>query len=217
MFGSQEEQDAWVAKQIEKNISKDELEYDDILLVLPDAFTSKRRSTRIRKQLAIRGIDSHLVGVGSSVDEVFVEGSIAIAHIFRAKGNEAPMVYALDSQHATQRTNVITRRNTLFTAITRSRAWVRICGWGPDMEPIAEEYDRIRKSEFALSFTIPTIDELADLRRIHRDRSEQEVRDIERLNQYLNDLISALESGLIEIEDLSPKTREMFAEFIQSD
>lgn len=217
VFETQEQQDVWVAKQVERNINTDELEYDDILLVLPDAFTSKRRYARIRKQLAIRGIDSHLVGVGSSVDEVFVEDSVAIAHIFRAKGNEAPMVYALDSQHASRQTNVVTRRNTLFTAITRSRAWIRICGWGDDMMPIAEEYDRIRKSDFALSFTVPTIEELADLRRIHRDRSEQEVRDIERMNQYLSEITRALESGLIEIEDLSPETRQMFTQIVQDD
>ena len=38
-----------------------------------------------------------VVGVSTSVDEVFQSGSIAIAHIYRAKGNEAPMVYAIDS------------------------------------------------------------------------------------------------------------------------
>ena len=168
------EQDAWVAAQIAENLETDELEHDDILIVVPDAYRAKSRAPRLIAELRRKGIDAHLVGVTTSVDEVFQPGSIAIAHIFRAKGNEAPMVYAIDSQFAVSEFNAVTRRNTLFTAITRSRAWVRVVGWGDRMPVIAAEAATVVDREFQLSFTIPTAGELAELRHIHRDRSRGE-------------------------------------------
>ena len=35
-------------------------------------------------------------------------------------------------------------RNQLFTAITRSKAWVRVLGIGKRMEMLIKEYERIR-------------------------------------------------------------------------
>lgn len=80
------------------------------------------------------------------------------------------MVYAVDSQHALSDFNAVTRRNALFTAITRSRAWIRIVGWGKGMPVIAAEAATVVQHEFQLSFTIPTAEELATLWHIHRDR-----------------------------------------------
>src|SRR5690606_23250168 len=109
-----------------KNLNEDELEPDDILIVLPDSYTSKTRGNQIMRALSRLRIRSHLVGVTNSRDAVFAPDSVAIAHIYRAKGNEAPMVYVMDAQYADKERNLVTRRNILFTAITRSRAWVRI-------------------------------------------------------------------------------------------
>src|SRR5262249_7479022 len=158
-FSDEQAQDAWVASEIVKNLTSDELDPDDILIVLPDTYRAKSRAPRLQRELGRAGIMSHLVGVASSTDSVFRSGSVAIAHIYRAKGNEAPMVYALDSQYAAQDFNAVSRRNTLFTAITRSRAWVRIVGWGPSFAPIAGETSTVIANGFRLEFRIPTDDE----------------------------------------------------------
>src|SRR5262249_10642680 len=136
VFDDEDSQDQWIAAEIIKNVTEDELEPDDVLIVLPDSYRSKSRGPRLIHRLSQHNIAAHLVGVSSSVDAVFVPGSVAIAGIFRAKGNEAPMVYVADAQYGTGAVNVVTRRNILFTAITRSRAWVRICGWAEEAEPI---------------------------------------------------------------------------------
>jgi superfamily I DNA and RNA helicase len=206
-FADEVEQDNWVADQIVQNLEKDELEPDDILIVLPDAYTSKRRSARFARLLALRGVNSHLAGVGSSPDELFVGSSIAMAHIHRAKGNEAPMVYILDSQYAVEGRNMVTRRNTLFTAVTRSRAWVRICGWGDRMDELTHEVEAVRKAGFRLAFTIPTSERLAELRRIYRDRSQAEVASMQRAERNAKELVDALERGEVDIEDLPPDVR----------
>jgi superfamily I DNA and RNA helicase len=206
-FENEVEQDSWVAEQILTNLEHDELEYDDILVVLPDAYTSKRRSTRFARILSRHGIECHLAGVSSSVDQVFMKGSVALAHIYRAKGNEAPMVYVLDSQWAARTQNIVSRRNTLFTAITRSRAWVRIAGWGDAMDQVAAEVEAVRNAGFKLDFTIPTVEELARLRRIHRDRSDREVASLKRATRGAKELVEAFERGEVDIDDLPDDIR----------
>ena len=216
-FSDEAEQDAWVALEIKKNIQEDELELDDILVVLPEAYTSKRRSVRFARALAELGIDAHLAGVGSSVDELFVRDSVAMAHIYRAKGNEAPMVYVLDSQYAVAPVNEITRRNTLFTAITRSRAWVRICGWGERMPEMAAEVEAVRQAGFRLRFVIPTSEDLARLRRVHRDRSDAEVATLRKATRNAQELLDAFERGEVDLEDLPPAVRTRLLRAVQED
>ncbi len=155
----------------------------------------------------MRGIKSHLVGVNTSVDEVFQPGSIAFAHIYRAKGNEAPMVYAIDAQRAVENTNSVTARNTLFTAITRSRAWVRITGYGDLMPSLVDEIEKVVSNSYQLEFKIPTVSELARIRHIHRERSDSDEAAIKRVTEELQNLLKAVDRGDIDLFDLPPKLR----------
>lgn len=206
-FDDETAQDEWVARHIRRNLDEDELEADDILIVLPDAYTARRRAPRLAERLFRHRISSHLVGVQSSVDEVFISGSVAIAHIHRAKGNEAPMVYVLDAHYAVRPVNAVTRRNTLFTAITRSRAWVRICGWGDEMTLLDAELSQIQTKNFELEFKVPNAEELKRLRRVHRERTEEEAALVERTTAALADFVTALEEDALGIEDLPPSLR----------
>lgn len=200
-------QDAWVAEQIEKNLTEDELEHDDILIVLPDSYRAKSRAPRLMRELNRRDIPGHLVGVNTSADEIFQRGSVAIAHIFRAKGNEAPMVYAVDSHYAAADFNAVTRRNKLFTAITRSRAWVRITGWGDGMQVIQDEVNAVSQRGFKLEFTIPTARQLAQLRHIHRDRPEGDEEAVRRATQGISTFLEAVERGEMDLHDLPADLR----------
>jgi superfamily I DNA and RNA helicase len=213
-FSSPAEQDNWVADEIQKNLDEDEIDHDDILIVLPDAVRAKRRASQIRSALARRGIDSHLAGVDTSADEVFIEGSVALANIYRAKGNEAPMVYALDSQYAAGSDNAVSRRNTIFTAITRSRAWVRVCGWGEESRVIAEEFARVTEKQFRLDFRIPTAPELEQIRRIHRERSADEVATLKRATEALTEVIEAFDRDEFNFDELPPAIRTKLADLI---
>ena len=206
-FSTREEHDAWIAREIDRNLAEDELEPDDILIVLPDSYTAKSRAPHLIRHLSHRDIQSHLVGVNSSVDEVFQPDSVAIAHIYRAKGNEAPVVYAVDSQRAAAQFNAVTRRNSLFTAITRSRAWVRITGWGEQMDPIRHEVDAVFSNSFKLEFAIPTSSELAKLRHLHRDRPEGVEESLRKATEGLSVFLEAYERGELDLLDLPPALR----------
>ncbi len=206
-FPDEAAQDVWLAEQIEKNLNEDELQHDDILVVLPDTYRAKSRAPRLMRELTRRQIPSHLAGVNTSADQIFQPDSVAIAHIFRAKGNEAPMVYAIDAQYAAADFNAVTRRNKLFTAITRSRAWVRITGYGDQMKLIEDEVEAVKNQEYRLRFTIPTTQRLAQLRHIHRDRPEGEEAAVRRVTEGVSAFLEAVDRGEMDLYDLPPDVR----------
>ncbi|MGV9976503.1 DEAD/DEAH box helicase [Micromonospora wenchangensis] len=209
--------DAWIAEEIAKNLEDDEIEESDILIVLPDTYRAKTRAPRLIKALRRKEIEAHLAGVNTSVDEVFRPGSIAIAHIHRAKGNEAPMVYAVDSHYSVRDFNPVTRRNTLFTAITRSRAWVRITGWGDGMRAIEAEVQEVVDQQFKLEFTIPTAGQLAEMRHTYRDRSDEDEEEVKKATAAASALLAALDGGKIDFYDLPPAVRTRLATRISLD
>ncbi len=109
------------------------------------------------------GLQAHIPGQTSSRDEIFREGSIAITHIYRAKGNEAPVVFVVNSDYCESPYGIKQRRNILFTAMTRSRAWTYVVGVGDRMDQICTELQKIKDDEFSLDFHYPTKEIAIDL------------------------------------------------------
>ena len=166
-FQSEEEQATWVAASIERDLRVDQLRADDILIVLPDSYRAKKDAVLLSQALQRHGISSHLAGVTTSQDEIFQANSVAMANIYRSKGNEAAMVYIVGAQYYLF-TEQIRRRNALFTAITRSRAWVKLCGWGPLFDRLQAEVNRTKENDYQLKFKLLTTGELENIRKIHR-------------------------------------------------
>jgi len=208
VFGDKKAQAAWVAQNIKTNLTKDELEFSDILIILPDAYTSRTEASMIIEALRNEEINAHLAGVTSSRDELFIDSSIAISHIYRAKGNEAPMIYILNSQYGFEGPELIKRRNALFTAITRSRAWVRICGYGSAMNDLKAEIDKVIENDFKLEFQVPTQTELAKMRKIHRDMTRDEQDEVRKMEEALSRYVESVEKGDLGEDIISRSLRD---------
>lgn len=205
-FNNSLEQAEWIAEQIKIDLTERELLTSDILVIIPDAWTAKKEYSYISKSLRSRDIFSHLVGISSSRDEFFQEHSIAITHIHRAKGNEAPMVYVANSDRFYDGLQLAKKRNTLFTAITRSKAWVRVCGVGSKSKNLAREFNSIKSNDFSLEFDYPTNEQIQKIRRIHRDRSDQEQKEITQKITEMTEVIDLIRSGEMSIDSLPAET-----------
>jgi superfamily I DNA and RNA helicase len=216
IFEDELEQAEWIAERVGVNLKQDQLEPDDILIVLPNALTAKRQAVAFMEALGRRGIDSHLAGVTGSRDQIFDKKSVALANIFRSKGNEAPCVYVANSQSCVAGYELITLRNTLFTAITRSRAWVTLCGVGSYMEKLSAEIDAVAKHGFTLRFRIPTAAELKKMRMIHRERTAAELARIDKAQKGLSEFLGAVQRGDLPIEALPPDLRSELAKVMTS-
>lgn len=150
-------------------------------------------------------IDSHTAGVDTAPDVFFAtdNDSVAFTGIYRAKGNEAAMVYVVNSQVCYNSTfDLAKRRNQLFTAITRSKAWVRVLGVGEDMDGLISEYEQVKAHNFTLDFVYPTKNERDHMNVVNRDMSEAEKARIRSSKNNMAGLIANLESGQIFLEDL---------------
>lgn len=204
-FKTKEEQDQWVANEIQTNLEKDELRPDDIIVINPNPLTTKTNVAAIRSLLYQKGIQSHTAGVDTAPDVFFDENndSVAFTGIYRAKGNEAAMVYIVNAQTCFEALFDLAKiRNQLFTAITRSKAWVRVLGVGSQMDGLIAEYQNVKKHKFTLDFIYPTKAQRDHMNIVNRDMSEAEKNKIKKSKGNIASLIEELESGNIYIEDL---------------
>lgn len=122
------------------------------------------------------------------------------------------MVYLLDSQYCHSGYELTRKRNTLFTAVTRSRAWVRICGYGPGMIELEGELREVIGKGYLLDFNVPTLPELEKIRRIHRDMTPDEKRRLTEAKKSAEILLKQLESGDLDVEHLPANLRDRLKE-----
>lgn len=194
-----------MAQQIEINLQQQDLNCDDIIVINPDPFTTVKQVPLPRRLLFEKGIQSHVAGVDTSSDVFFKseESSVAFTGIFRAKGNEAGMVYVINAQDCYGGTyNVGRVRNQLFTAITRSKAWVKILGVVQDMVKLKEEFERVDKQNYELSFVYPDAETRKHLKVVNRDLSAAEQKKIKVAATGLAKLVEDIGAGRVLIEDL---------------
>lgn len=209
-FDDKREQMGWLVDEIIKNITEDELRHEDIIVINPDPLRTRSEFGPIRSLLLEKGVKSHLAGVDTDPDDFFMaNSSITFTGIYRAKGNEAGMVYIINGQdcHSSAR-NLATIRNRLFTAITRSKAWVRVLGIGEGMAKLIQEFEILKEKNFELSFKYPTVLERQQLAIIHRDMSDAEKENITSKEKALSQLLGDLKLKRIRIEDLNPDLLE---------
>jgi len=213
-FKNSDEQTRYLVSEIQKNITKDELKLDDIMVIHPDPYTAKRAVGSIREELFNKKINSNLAGVTTTPDEFFNENAIVFTQIYRAKGNEASMVYIINAHECFNAANRTQKRNMLFTALTRSKAWVRVIGFGSNMKALQEEFEEVKKNNFELNFRYPTETEREKLNIVNRDMSEQERKNLETKSASLEGVLRGLINGDIHKEDLPEDIRIKLKELL---
>ena len=116
------------------------------------------------------------------------------------------MVYVINSQECYNSSyNLVTIRNQLFTAITRSKAWVRVVGFGDKMNKLKEEFNKIKENQFSVKFTYPNEELRKKLNLVNRDKSILEKKEINKAEDILKKAevtLTKIYEGKIRIEDI---------------
>lgn len=210
-FTSVTEQSNWVAKSIKENLKNDELLHKDIVVINCRTLTTEKDVSRIRGLLYDDNILTHIAGA-TNADAFYETNSVAFTGIYRAKGNEVPMVYIINADECFTGRELIKKRNTLFTAITRSKAWVRVCGTGSHMNGIIREYEEVKKRNFELHFEYPDLETIQKLNVINRDMSADEKKILSKDTEALSSIksiVARIKSGKGHLEDYPEDLQEI--------
>lgn len=185
---------AWAVSQIAAFLTGGLSPHDVVVICLDDR-NARHYFRELSKQFANAGLNSHNLSSDSYSDPpFFVEDRITLSTIYKAKGNEAPAIVIVGLDGAGRRTR--SGRNKVFTALTRSKAWVRVSGMGSIASGLIEEI-RLALNNFPnLVFEMPDLEKI-DL--IQRDISKKQARLKKIRDAYLKQL---REQGVSEEEAL---------------
>ncbi|MGV7165407.1 DEAD/DEAH box helicase [Xanthomonas citri] len=174
---------AWAVAQVRSFISGG-LNPHDIVVVCLDDRNVRYYFKEISSLMAAANISSHNLSADSFSDlPFFAEGRVTLSTIYKAKGNEAPAVIVVGLDGAGRRTRA--GRNKVFTALTRSKAWVRVSGMGEIASGLVQEI-AVAMQEFPnLRFAMP---DLTKINFIQRDMGKKQAALKKIRDQYLKQL-----------------------------
>lgn len=153
-------------------------------------------------------IKVHLAAA-TNPEDFFRENSVVYSSIFRAKGNEAYYVYVINAHKCINTLTKTSDRNALFTAITRSKGWVRMIGIGAEMDSLIEEFNKIKEHNYQLYFERYP-DETT------RNEIVQNNKDISKTDSNTINKAQELISKLNSIDDVKLVMKEMLGENYQT-
>lgn len=156
VFNGMEEESNYVVDSILKDLN-DELLPEDICVISLDNKYARMYFEMIELGLNAKNINT-FNHVNTPADNIVFKqpNHVTLSTIYKAKGNEAGSVYVIGIDAVFANSNSIVERNKLFTAITRSTAWVSLSGHANNAELCKKEYEKLVANDYKLIFTQPT-------------------------------------------------------------
>lgn len=209
---SDEEQANYIASSIVKNINEEDLLPSDILVIYPDSRPKpKNVISLIKKELFRNWIKTYFAwwddpAIFSKQDHV------TIAWIHRAKWNERWMVYVINWHSCYPNTDswidLKKARNIIFTALTRSKAWVRIVWEWEWMQKICKEIEKLRENDYKLIFeSYPTDDQINDLDNVYWNTGEKENKNKMQHYQIIDNIIEDINNWADNLSNYAEDTQ----------
>ena len=191
-FENNKEQYIELLKLIKEDLNQHKVPMKEIMII--DMQTLSHKSNYILMKFAINELgetdDLNIHLAGSLHPEDFSRSdSIVYSSILRAKGNETFVVYIINSQECMSTLTSIKRRNELFTAITRSKGWVNILGYGDEIEKLNMELNEVVATNYSLYFkSYPSDEEKKLIRTTNVDLRKDDVVAIDNMEKLLTNL-----------------------------
>jgi superfamily I DNA and RNA helicase len=202
-FSGLSDEAKWVASQIEKEIKTEGVAAEDILIICADDRNAQGYFKVLGGELSKLGINiNNLQDDSYSIKDFQSEGQVTLSTIYKAKGNEAYLVYLMGIDAIFHDPNP-KNRNRAFTAMTRAKGWLRITGMGEAAKRFSIELTQAKSNLPSLVFDYPKPEELFVMKRDLLQISPEEA------NEEITRLAQDLEPD--EIENLMRKLRQIKA------
>jgi superfamily I DNA and RNA helicase len=150
-----------IAKKIAEIIQNEGVAPEEIIVV--NLYSAKEKMLALQRALTAQNVPSVLPGFFESADVFKPKGFVTISTTFRAKGNEANIVFVVNSQSIAS-DFTLRKRNAFFVAVTRSRGWCFINGIGAEMDALILELNMIQDDFPEFKFVCPRQEDLPSRR-----------------------------------------------------
>ena len=208
-FEERQEELQWIIEDVTRNIVDEELRPEEVAII---ALDSRKRIAdteykTLYEGLAQNGISSVRIGTDTTNDIFRLDGAVTITSIFRAKGNEASLVYVYGFEEvgtARGGYDVVVRRNRAFTAMTRTKGWLVLSGVGKVAQELFREVESILENIGSVSFVVPDMEKIQrNLETYEYQRRRQQIRKAEQsIKKTIRDLAD------IDPNEISPEMRQ---------
>ena len=185
-----------VVTKVEWIVKKQKVEPEEILIIDLNTKNSKAHFEYLRQQLDYKDVKCITPGFIESNDSFKEPGYVTLSTPFRAKGNEANVVFIINSNRILV-DSTFRIRNSLFVSITRSRGWCYICTNGKNNEKLKEEIDKIVNDYPKFIFTFPSIE---SIRRRYAILSSN--KDLEKFDKEIDTILGNEDLNALLIEKL---------------
>ncbi len=174
---------SWVAKEVQA-FMQGGLQPEDIIIIALDDRNARNYCAHTSKLLVNLGISTNNIIADPYNEPPFsLPGKVTLSTVYRAKGNEAAVVFAVGIDAISRQSR--SGRNKLFTAFTRTKAWLRLSGVGEQATIILREVKTAQDNFPYLNFTMP---DLKQVEFIQRDLSERTIRAQKIRDEYVRKL-----------------------------
>jgi superfamily I DNA and RNA helicase len=187
---------SWVVESI-RSLLAEGLDAGDIMVICLD----DRNARDYFKQIS-NSLDSHNIHVNNlladpySEPRFYVQEHVTLTTVYRAKGNETPVVFTIGVDAIYHNRKQQRARNKLFTAFTRAKGWLRVSGIGAGATKFKEEIDRALELMPRMQFMQPDPSQIMTLQ---RDLSDKESK-LRRLEESIDRELNALDIDFEERE-----------------
>lgn len=187
----------FIVESIIKDLKK-ELKPEDITVVCMDDRNVKKYFTYIETALEKVNIKCfNLLTVLTTNTYFKVKEHVTLSTIYNAKGNEAGSIYIAGIDSVFQSKDDITKRNKIFTAMTRSLAWVTLSGIGSSVQYCIDELESLKKNDYDFIFIQPSERDVRTIRQTI-DKKQTLLNKIERLADEIVNETGASKEEIVE-------------------
>lgn len=196
----------WVVNSIIENL-EDGLLPQDIMIICLDQNYMFKYKDKLADLLNKK--DIYMNNTLDSYNNEFVrEGCVTYTSVYKAKGNESALVYVIGCDVFNRDKENIIMRNKIFTAFTRSKAWLKVTGVGENFLSLQEEINKTIENFPFFKFIYPNKDSVKehqrDLSKINASKEAfaKLVRDFAKQNGLTTDEAIKIFKKGIDIEDI---------------
>lgn len=205
-FPKRPDESAWVVESVVGDILREEVPPENVVVISLDPKNSKSLFSEIQSGLAEHEVPSTIPGFVDDSADFAMSGRVTLTTPYRAKGNEAPIVYLMCFDRLYEYGEEITQRNMAFTSISRAKGWVRISGSGRRMDRGFSELGRILEDIPDFKFTFPNLEHI---RRLDAESSRRK-REVSVAQESLKKLVTTDPMAVAsawDLETLSPEEK----------